>query len=124
MPAILRFPKRQQWHCPDLGGDSSNPPENTLVEPTADKPANLWSSRTEDGQHMPCIDLDLPARLVPSETPGHSHLFIDYPISWDAYKKILVALAEAGIVQDGWVNAALERGFTTIATGPWKAAKK
>ena len=59
-------------------------------EPTVDlDQANVVSSLqsgTEPGsraQHYPVLDLDLPAVLVPSSTPGHSHLYIDLPIPDD-----------------------------------------
>ena len=83
-------------------------------EPTEEHPANAYFSRGEDGLHYPCIDIDIPIRLVPSSTPGHSHLYVDEPITWDTYKNLLVALAEAGIVEEGYLNASVYQGGTTV----------
>lgn len=84
--------------------------------------ANLISSEIADGeyagQHTVAIDLDVPARLVPSSTPGHSHLYIDVPMTWDRYVAVLDALADAGVVQHGYVKASEIRKFTTLRL-PW-----
>jgi hypothetical protein len=56
--------------------------------------------------HQVIVDLDIPAVLVPSSTPGHSHLLIDRVLSFDAYISLLEALVTAGIVQKGYVDAA------------------
>lgn len=64
--------------------------------------------------HMPVIDLDLPCQLIPSGTPGHWHLYIERAVTFDAYVAVLKALAEAGIVQWGFVNATVERGFGSV----------
>lgn len=39
--------------------------------------ANLISSLTGAGKHLPVLDLDFPHRYVPSTTPGHGHLYLD-----------------------------------------------
>lgn len=57
--------------------------------------------------HRPVIDIDYPAQLVPSRTPGHYHLYLDKEISWAAYKKVLTALAEAGLIQHGYAAASI-----------------
>lgn len=31
--------------------------------------------------HAPILDIDVPVDLVPSTTPGHSHLYIDFTVS-------------------------------------------
>lgn len=68
--------------------------------------------------HRPVLDLDLSAKLLPSSTPGHFHLFIDSPMQWDVYVNLLEALAEAGIVEPGYVKASIERGHTAVRL-PW-----
>ena len=83
-------------------------------EPTEEYPANAYFSRGEDGLHYPCIDLDLPARLVPSSTEGHFHLYIDRPVMWDAYVKLLDALVNADLVEVGYRDAAVAQGGTTV----------
>lgn len=82
-----------------------------------------------DGQHDPAVnvnemlhkvvvDIDMPARLVPSSTPGHFHLYIDHKMPWHQYLQLLDALVEAGIVEPGYVKAAERRGFTAVRL-PW-----
>lgn len=86
---------------------------------TLDK-ADLASSETGISKtHLPVIDIDVPVRLVPSATPGHSHLYIDQAMSWDQYKNLLVALAQAGVVEPGYVEAAQARGYSLVRL-PWK----
>ena len=91
-------------------GDYNEP----IHEPTEEYPANAYFSQGADGYHYPCIDIDIPVRLVPSSTPGHSHLYVDEPITWGTYKRLLVALAEAGIVERGYLNASVAQGGTTV----------
>lgn len=69
--------------------------------------------------HAPVIDIDLPCQLVPSSTPGHHHLYIDVAVPWDRYVAVLEAMAAAGIVQPGYVEACKSRGFTSVRL-PWK----
>lgn len=76
--------------------------------------ADLVCSDVGDGMHMPLIDFDLPVQLVPSGTPGHFHLYIDKAIEWEDYKAILRSMAEAGIVQWGFFEATVERGFGSV----------
>ena len=94
-------------------------------EPTVDlDQANVVSSLqsgTEPGsraQHYPVLDLDLPAVLVPSSTPGHSHLYIDLPIPDDTYWRLCDALVDAGVLQEGYVSACKSRGYTSVRL-PW-----
>lgn len=67
---------------------------------------NLISSLCSDGQHMPVIDIDYSADLVPSTTPGHYHLFLNKAIPWDKYLKVLEALADADLIEPGYYKAA------------------
>ena len=80
--------------------------------------ATLATSLLPDGRHAPVLDLDIPHRLVSSSTPGHSHLFLDVPMSWRSYKKLLKALAKAGIIEPGYRDASLRRGHTAVQM-PW-----
>lgn len=114
--------KRRFWHSSWLT-PNYDPNKVETREPVEDESkANLIGSLLEDGRHMPCIDIDLPCRLVESETPGHFHLFIDHPIHWANYKAILEELTNAGIVQVGYFTASQERGQTFVASKPWKSA--
>jgi hypothetical protein len=86
----------------------------------------LWDSNShtsevkdsENEEHLVAIDVDMDAALVPSTTPGHFHLLIDHKLPWAAYSKLLHALMEAGIIQEGYYNASIERGHTRLRT-PW-----
>lgn len=68
--------------------------------------------------HRPVLDLDVPCTLVESSTPGHYHLMIDHTMTWERYSALLVALAEAGLVENGYERAAARRGHTGVRV-PW-----
>jgi hypothetical protein len=68
--------------------------------------------------HKVVLDIDLPAKLIPSSTEGHFHLYIDKEIPWDVYVRLLTALASAGIIEQGYLSASLERGLTAVRL-PW-----
>lgn len=59
--------------------------------------------------HAPVLDIDFPARLVPSTTPGHFHLYLDIKMSWPTYRRLLEALADAGVIEEGYAEASIER---------------
>lgn len=81
--------------------------------------ANLVSSRLENSDfHCPALDLDLPCALIPSSTTGHYHLYLDHPMEWRAYKKLLLALRDAGILEDGFVNCSIDRKQSCLRP-PW-----
>lgn len=68
--------------------------------------ANVLSSEKMDAPeswptHTIMLDLDVPHKLVPSSTPGHSHLYIDVDLDPHRYEALLVALRDAGIIQTG-----------------------
>lgn len=64
--------------------------------------------------HLPCIDIDHPLEVRESSTPGHFHLLIGKPMEWTRYIKLLDALADAGLVERGYVEASLNRGQTFV----------
>ena len=68
--------------------------------------------------HRPVLDIDFPAALVPSTTPGHFHLYLDRALSWDDYEKLLRVLAEVGIIEQGYANVSIERRHTAVRV-PW-----
>jgi hypothetical protein len=81
--------------------------------------ANLITSLVSAApMHKPVIDIDIPAKLWPSSTPGHSHLYIDIEMPWSKYVTLLTALMEAGIVEPGYVKASIARGYTAVRP-PW-----
>lgn len=82
--------------------------------------ANVITSRVygTGDTHKLLLDIDLPAQLLESTTPGHFHLYIDKAIPGPAYMKLLDALAEAGIIEQGYAGASKERGYTALRL-PW-----
>lgn len=82
--------------------------------------ANVVSSEIDngDGAHKLVLDIDHPAKLIPSSTPGHFHLYIDHAMSWERYAAVLLAMSTAGVLEEGFVNCALRRKFTA-ARLPW-----
>lgn len=78
----------------------------------------ISKSSHEEDVHYPVIDIDVPIRVVPSSTEGHSHLYIDQPMDASSMWNILEALVEAGVVEDGYYRASKDRGFTCVRL-PW-----
>lgn len=70
------------------------------------------------GQHKLVLDVDLPAQLIPSTTEGHFHLYVDTVIEHDKWEALLIALAEAGVIEPGYMRASIARGFTAVRL-PW-----
>jgi len=68
--------------------------------------------------HRPVLDLDFPAQLVPSSTPGHFHLYLDLEVPHAKYMTLLGALADAGVIEPGYCGASQERGYTAVRL-PW-----
>lgn len=82
--------------------------------------ANCITSRIDDalGYHTVMVDLDVPARLIPSSTPGHYHLYIDVPVTEAEHSAILRVLSYCRIVQPGYADAFDRRHFATLRF-PW-----
>lgn len=72
-----------------------------------------------DDKHIVVVDIDHPAHLVESTTPGHHHLYVEIPpVSTEAYFRWLEASAEIGLIEPGYVSAFKARGFTCVRL-PW-----
>jgi hypothetical protein len=102
----------------NLIGSWCPPPINPADEhghPQAVGIGNEW--------HLPCIDIDHPISVVESSTPGHHHLFIDVPMTWETYGRLLDALVEAGLVQRGYAEASASRGQTFVRARKSKPKK-
>ena len=82
----------------------------TIVEDGGDY--NLIISQLPNGKHAPVLDIDVPHQLVPSSTPGHSHLYVDVECDWDDYVAFLEAAAKIGVIEEGYAKASKHRGFT------------
>lgn len=113
-------PKRLFWRVPGL--DTPEGPRNAEREIVPEEDANLVGSLTNRGTHMPCIDIDLPCRLVPSITEGNYHLYIEKEMTWEQYERLLGALAAAGIIEWKYYAASVNRGATFLRKDPSKVA--
>lgn len=71
-------------------------------------------------RHALLLDIDFPAYLVESSTPGHCHLYIDVPggIPDSAYWPLIQALAKAGVIESGYAGVSEDRGYTSLRL-PW-----
>lgn len=98
---------------------SDDPNQDARVETANSASANVVSSVLKGTElHRPVLDIDIPAALIPSSTPGHSHLYIDRLLSWPQYEKLLAALADAGIIERGYYDTAVKRKATFVRL-PW-----
>lgn len=138
------FPGNKTYHLNHFTPDSQNPelPPETRTDADLDT-ANLLSSEMvrpegflphpvgavfdgledlfQDGPrdfHRPVLDIDFPAKLVPSSTPGRFHLYLDKPMTWAVYAKLLSALADAGVIERGYADACEARGASFVRL-PW-----
>jgi hypothetical protein len=120
--------RRTFWKCPTLdsaltdeqgGTFDARLRETDRYKVTAEDEANLVGSLIEGardgvGLHAPVLDLDFPARLVPSTTEGHFHLYLDVPMTWRTYHDLLLALGRAGVLEPNYVAASLARRQTFV----------
>jgi hypothetical protein len=109
---------RGMYKVEKLGWDWKNDPdiEKGYYEPCEYGEANLIGSKTdlEENGHLPCIDLDLPAHLEPSTKPDHYHLYINKVVAWDKYVKLLEALHECGLINEGFKEMSIRRGQSYV----------
>lgn len=117
---LSAYPHRLYMLVPDStdryddNGDPLLPAPSTSVET-----AELIGSKIRGStRHTVMLDVDHPVVVVPSSTPGHYHVYIDVPVEHRPYERLLQALSEAGVVQSGWVQAALELGESVLRL-PW-----
>lgn len=103
------------------GGASSSPDLTTDREMVDIGKADVVSSLHNSGSgHALVIDIDHPSWLVRSTTPGHFHLYVDVPggITDAKYRRLLGALADAGVVERGYYEASVARGHSDVRL-PW-----
>lgn len=117
--SFIDFCKRHTSGNVVFRGASDNPaaPDSPL-EPAKLADSNVICSDRDDGLHIPMLDIDMPAMLLKSSTYGHYHLYIDKPMTWENYVKLLDVLAEVGILEPGYVGVSKRRGRTQLRT-PW-----
>lgn len=102
------------------GGDSSADGRTDRREQVTDlDTADVISSKIAGhSTHTVMLDLDVPALLVPSSTPGHSHLYIDVEMSWGQYRLLLAHLASCGVIERGYYNVSVRKRATMLRL-PW-----
>jgi len=70
-------------------------------------------------KHMVMFDCDVPVMVIPSSTPGHSHIYFpNNYVAKDQLFNLLDAMADCGIVEPGYAAASKARGFTSLRL-PW-----
>lgn len=105
-------------HLQDGNGDSKNIDQGSPPIQCNKENANLISSLCQDGQHRPVLDIDFPVRLIPSTTPGHFHLYVDIPMTWEKQCTLMLAMENAGILQFGYRKYSESRGMSLVRP-PW-----
>ena len=63
--------------------------------------------------------LTVPANLIP--TTDGPHLYLDAPMGWPTYQRLLKALARAGAIDAAWTRAAI-RSQQAHLPAPWRVA--
>lgn len=94
--------------------------DDTRELTTDPEEANLITSAlaNEPGKHTIMLDLDVPAKLVESSTPGHSHLYIDVKLDWDRYEYLLAELNRCKIIENGYYMVSRRHKLTSLRL-PW-----
>lgn len=113
----------KDWGNDDSGDKNSNRPSDREKASGLDDANVITSLRTDDplsfdDTHALVIDIDHASWLMPSTTPGHYHLYVDVSIEDQKLWPMLQAMADAGVVEQGYVSASKERGFTSVRL-PW-----
>ena len=110
------FAARTHYHNEYID-DSSKEEQKFTVTGSDMNEGNLVSSQCyfDPDVHLPLFDLDgVAAEIYESSTEGHHHLYINHPVSWDSYVRLLDAMADCGIVDKFWVEHQKERGFALL----------
>jgi len=89
---------------------------NMPREEKTDGSGNLYSSElVASTLHVPTLDIDgMNVEVLESTTPGNFHLYIDCPMAWLKYRNLLLAFADAGICQEGFVGLSIARGASFL----------
>lgn len=77
-----------------------------------------WLGPDDAPRHRVVLDIDMEAELIPSSTPGHYHLYLDHELPWPKYEALLLALAAAGVIEEGYAEACIRRGASCVRL-PW-----
>jgi hypothetical protein len=135
-----RVPYKCNFDGTDYDEKDSDKPDGPRVRVQKKEDGNAWSSKSrlggDDGYHLPVFDVDhdpervltvltvrdvvalqfpeAPLRWVPSTTPGHYHVYMDYPILFSDYMIRLYYLTTLDIVEHGYGRASRKRGATFV----------
>lgn len=82
------------------------------------KRVNRFFPGHDTKRHAILLDLDVPAWLIESTTPGHSHLYIDVDVSEPLYFELLDLLAKMRVIEPGYARASKMKGGTFLRL-PW-----
>lgn len=107
------------------GVTSFDPTLERDVPDDLEGPLTAFDLEFEDGtavsdynMHRPILDIDFGAALIPSSTEGHFHLYLDKPMTWKNYKRLLNVMSEVGVIEPGYARASIERGYSSTRL-PW-----
>ena len=100
---------RLYYHVEDLNGSDEPLSTEEYRVPCEKAKANLVGSLCLDGKHRPVLDIDFPARLVPSTTPGHFHLYLEVALEEAEYMELLQALGKARVLSSFYARASRTR---------------
>jgi hypothetical protein len=120
----LTLHKNVRWELEDYVEGIQDEREVTPTLGDAEAVGSRWQKMypfdgfDQDNRHAVLLDLDVPAYLVRSSTPGHSHLYVTVSAAWDDYVAFLKAAVKIGMLEQGYVNACIERGMTSLRL-PW-----
>lgn len=64
--------------------------------------------------------LSVPAKVVPSGTPGHGHLYLETRLPWDAYLGIMRLMVDAGLLEKDWVDLSERRRMAILRKPEFK----
>lgn len=79
--------------------------------------SNTWQPIPDDDgwRHpLPEFTMNCEVRAIPSSTQGHFHLYINAPLSWDAYLSLLKALYYAKVIEDKFVELTVKNSFSLL----------
>lgn len=114
--------RKPDWRSNSQGGAESQANGDTVTETVVqagDVTAQAVASTDAISDlHAIILDIDVPAALIPSSTPGHAHLYIDRWVRWDDYVELLAALVKCGVIEKGFYDMSYQRG-ATYARLPW-----
>jgi len=58
--------------------------------------------------------LIVPAKLIPSSTEGHFHLYLETEMVWEDYLSLMRSMVEAGLLEKGWVDMSERRKMAML----------